>query len=95
MSPSSPPPSPEVVTQDDFNDAWHELDEWQLTSDWLDSALEDRVIRLEHALVSRKARRALLREIRRDDRDWRTAAPTFRARRIAAVTHLFLNRGQR
>ena len=96
MSTIIPPPQPpEVVTQEEYAADWRELDGYLEDSGRMDTALEERVTQLEHALVSRKARRALRRQIRRDDAAWRRVAGSFRDRRFEIATHLFLNRGQR
>jgi hypothetical protein len=49
-----------------------------------DSALEDRVMDLEEALASRKARRRLRRKLRAQTTAYAWAGPSFRAARLEA-----------
>ena len=70
---------------------WHDLNSVMLTDDSLLEQLERRVIRLEEALVSRRARRRLRREIRQaaDAYAW---AGSFESGRYEATTYTWLNR---
>jgi hypothetical protein len=58
--------------------------------DWWETYLHHRVVELEHALVSRRARRALRRQIRDSADTFAWAGPTFRDRRMEAVFNTFM-----
>ena len=70
---------------------WHDLNSVMLTDDSLLEQLERRVIRLEEALVSRRARRRLRREIRAAARAYQWAGD-FTAARYEATMYQWLNR---
>ncbi len=71
---------------------WPQAIEFELMTDSLAEALERRVTELEHALCSRPARRRLRRQIRRDDRAFAWAGPSFWDRRLEATTTDWLSR---
>jgi len=70
---------------------WHDLNSVMLTDDSLHEQLERRVIALEEALVSRRARRRLRREIRSARRAYAWAGD-FTAARYEATMYQWLNR---
>ena len=75
-----------------WHPTWYDVNTLSLLDDSLTDMLERRIIALEEALVSRRARRRLRREIRQADRFWRPAAPTFAARRLEITTYDWQNK---
>ena len=74
-----------------YHPTWRDLNILSFTDDSLMWALEQRVVELEHALVSRKARRRLRREIRARAKAYAWAR-SFEAARAEATTYDWLNR---
>lgn len=80
--PHHPADQPEPVTAEYLAAQLRWLDFYE---GYWDDDVHARLIALEEALVSRKARRALRRQIREADRTFAWAGPGFRARRVEAV----------
>ena len=74
-----------------WHPTWHDVNTLMLIDDSQHSALEDRVIALEEALISRRARRRLRRKISRGAKAYAWAG-TFAAGRMEATTYEWLNR---
>ena len=74
-----------------WHPTWHDLNSVMLTDDSMHWALERRVIALEEALVSRRARRRLRREIRAGARVYAWAG-SFEAGRAEATMYEWLIR---
>jgi len=87
MSTTLPQPPPSRR----WHPTWDDLNSVMLTDDSLHELLERRVIALEEALVSRRARRRLRREIRAAARAYRWAGD-FTAARYEATLFQWLNR---
>lgn len=81
---------PEQPPSRRWHPTWEDYDADSASNDSLMSELEFRIIALEEALVSRRARRRLARSIRRAHKTYQWAG-SFSAARLESTTYDWLN----